>query len=274
MSLLARLEQLRLRTHFKHIVLKLKLSDTSHLSHSQKKNREHQIKVLESYGKNGVFPKNTNHPGEMVPYFRDTYSTLCAVGYLMWESGEKELVNTIVDSNNHIRVMEISGGPAREWMEKNGLSQEECAEIQPSYTHYISSIDYCTISDVFQTFSRNAHWVFIIVTLIAINIFYYTRLRGKIYTLSEIAILILSPILILISLGVVIYALFKTKDSWGAAVELFYNPMHTYINECILNVGSRLDNLIQYNLYIIIIMLIISWVIMHNKYRAKFIENN
>ncbi len=95
----------------------------------------------------------------------------------MWESGEKALVNTIVDSNNHIRVMEITEGPAREWMEKNGLSQEECAEIQPGYTHY--SLSYCSIDDILTTLMNMLPIVYTLSTIIFLFLAIYMRLIQK-----------------------------------------------------------------------------------------------
>ncbi len=97
------------------------------------KERLRHIDELHAYQQAGDFPKNEDFPGQRVPYFVDAHGTHCAVGYLMQQDRQTDLIGQIVKGNNHIRVMEIKDGPALEWILHSGLTQEECARIQPSY---------------------------------------------------------------------------------------------------------------------------------------------
>lgn len=46
-----------------------------------------------------------------------------------------EFFNGIATANNHIRVAEVTGGPILAWILRSGLTQEEAALIQPSYSY-------------------------------------------------------------------------------------------------------------------------------------------
>lgn len=91
------------------------------------------IARLHEYASNAVFPLNTDFPGELVPYFVDLAGTDCAVGHLIRLDGHSSLVASISASNNHVRIAEVRGGPLLEWIRDSGLTQTECALIQPSY---------------------------------------------------------------------------------------------------------------------------------------------
>lgn len=94
--------------------------------------RERHIEHLYEYVEARVFPENSYVEGR-TPVFRDAKGTTCAVAYLMLRSGAGDLVDSIARSRNFIRVMEIQEGPALDWILSSGLTQEECALIQPTY---------------------------------------------------------------------------------------------------------------------------------------------
>lgn len=95
--------------------------------------RQGQIARLEGYIRRGVYPRNTDFPGEFMPYFVDRKGTPCAVAYLMKRDGESGLVAQVTKANNQVRVMQIPPGPAQDWILHSGLTQEECAMVQPTY---------------------------------------------------------------------------------------------------------------------------------------------
>ncbi len=95
--------------------------------------RSRHIARLHDYAAAGTFPLNTDFPGRMVPYFVDKVGTACAVGHLMRMDGQRDLVKSISYSTNHIRIENVHAGPLLDWIHDSGLTQDECALIQPSY---------------------------------------------------------------------------------------------------------------------------------------------
>lgn len=94
--------------------------------------RRREIKRLHAYRVRGAFPHNHRIFGR-TPEFIDTRGVPCAVGYLMQESGYADLAADIAQRDNNVYIERIKDGPALEWMLHSGLTQEECAYIQPSY---------------------------------------------------------------------------------------------------------------------------------------------
>ncbi len=95
--------------------------------------RVRHIARLHDYAAAGKYPLNTDFPGRLVPYFVDKAGTACAVGHLMRLDGQQQLVNSIASSTNHVRIENVHEGPLLEWIHDSGLTQDECALIQPSY---------------------------------------------------------------------------------------------------------------------------------------------
>ena len=94
--------------------------------------RERAIGRLRMYREAGTFPRNHRVLGT-TPTFVDEHGTPCAVGYLMLRSGRQDLVTSIARADNNVYIEQIVDGPALAWILHSGLTQEECAQIQPSY---------------------------------------------------------------------------------------------------------------------------------------------
>ncbi len=94
--------------------------------------RAGHLETLQKYATGGEFPRNLRHPG-LVPQFVDDRGVRCAVGQLMWQDQHQELVQAIAGANNAIRVFEITEGRPAAWILQSGLTQEECAHVQPTY---------------------------------------------------------------------------------------------------------------------------------------------
>jgi hypothetical protein len=92
-----------------------------------------QLDRLRKYAAAGKFPQNIHFPGQFVPYFVDHEGTACAVGQLMLDDGWHEVVLSIVEASNHIRIEDAHDHPLLEWIASSGLTQKECALIQPGY---------------------------------------------------------------------------------------------------------------------------------------------
>lgn len=104
------------------------------LSERQRRRRERALRHLREYRTRGIFPVNSDFPGRRVPYFVDRKGTLCALAYLIWRSGHRNLVAEVAATHNNGRVRELaSNARLREWLRRHGLTVEEASMIQPSY---------------------------------------------------------------------------------------------------------------------------------------------
>lgn len=122
----------RIQKHLELVAWFLKNKSNDHLDMSQKINRINQLNVLNEYWQKGQFPRNTFHQKRQ-PYFVDVYGTACAVGYLVLESGEKELVEKISTENNFAYVEDMQFPALENWATENGFTKPELAWIQPGY---------------------------------------------------------------------------------------------------------------------------------------------
>jgi len=115
--------------------------DLGRIYRELKRHRAIQIDRLHGYTTRGRFPRNTDFPERRMPYFVDRYGTRCAVGELMWQSGHRAAVLGIARAHNQVRVMDVSNGPLVDWVLSSGLTQEECAHVQPSYEFYFTATE-------------------------------------------------------------------------------------------------------------------------------------
>jgi hypothetical protein len=74
-----------------------------------------------------------DYPNERKPCFRDRNGNICAVGYLVDETGNSSLVDDIEREQNYDYIFDIESAELAEWVAESGLSNEECAMIQPTY---------------------------------------------------------------------------------------------------------------------------------------------
>jgi hypothetical protein len=123
----------RVREHLRGASALLELRDVSGLTSNQQRLRRENAERLLAYTAAGRFPKNRLVPG-LNPVFRDEEGTLCAVGALLWASGERALVEHIVATRNTATVAELADEPGlAEWLDAQGLTLAEAARIQPGY---------------------------------------------------------------------------------------------------------------------------------------------
>lgn len=124
-------EQL-IQEHLLLVEQHLRAKSVEHLSLSQKANRIESLDVLETYGNEALFPKNTRH-AYTIPYFVDDFNTACAVGHLMRESGELELVQWIQNTQNNAFIKDLPQAELQAWADEHGFTLSELMWIQPSY---------------------------------------------------------------------------------------------------------------------------------------------
>lgn len=88
-----------------------------------------QIARLRAYAGNRVFPINDDQPG-MLNIFMDEEGRRCAMAELIWQSGRADLVRTVSQTRNDLKLGEVSEGPLMDWILTSGLTQEEVAFVQ------------------------------------------------------------------------------------------------------------------------------------------------
>lgn len=126
-------DEARIQLHLQLTEQSLRTKNTAHLTPDQRNNRLHHLNVLRAYYQAGIFPQNLYHQKRQ-PYFVDDYGTACAVGHLVRESGETQLVKNIARENNYAYLAELTAYPTLlAWAETNGFSTDELAWIQPGY---------------------------------------------------------------------------------------------------------------------------------------------
>ena len=128
-------EQARVRAHFDSAEREVRGNPVSGLSTAQRAARARALDRLHTYAMRGVFPRNRDFPGALVPYFVDRVTgTRCAMAYLIEESGARAFVARVAATHNNARIPEIERDPQLiAWLEENGMTPEEAARIQPSY---------------------------------------------------------------------------------------------------------------------------------------------
>ena len=130
----ARSEVARLRAHFDSVDIELRTRDVSHLSAEQRASRARLIAWLREYRDAGQFPVNDKFADRMVPFFRDSKGTLCAMAYLIHRSGRADIVDHIAKTRNNAFIRELTDDAALvAWLDASGLSVAEAARIQPKY---------------------------------------------------------------------------------------------------------------------------------------------
>jgi hypothetical protein len=98
------------------------------------KRREHNLEGFRQYAKAGVYPHNFIRTGPLQTW-RDREGHLCAAATMIDKDGKHDLVNKIAEKQNNIRLLDVTEGPALDWMLTSGFTIEEIDKIQePGFT--------------------------------------------------------------------------------------------------------------------------------------------
>ena len=130
---LAQSEKQLIQEHLQLVEEGLRLKDVRHLPQSQQHARKQNLDNLRKYWQAGIFPKNTKHPNQRVPYFIDDGGRACAMAHLLIESGHKETALQIQLRENNAYVHDIKSPELSTWLKTSGLTIDEAAWIQPAY---------------------------------------------------------------------------------------------------------------------------------------------
>jgi hypothetical protein len=91
--------------------------------------RDHNIAAFRAYMTAGVFPHNTVRPGPL-NIWRDADGHLCAAATMIDKDGKHTLVQKTAETNDFIRLLDVTNGPLLDWMLTSGLTIEEIDRIQ------------------------------------------------------------------------------------------------------------------------------------------------
>lgn len=127
-------EALRIETHLAYVEKKLRSRNVTHLPEHMQKKRQQLLDLLEEYRDAGRFPKNYDHPSERRPCFIDQDGAICAVGYLIEQTAGREVAERINTRHPYDYIQDMDMPEVKEWIRQSGLTEEECAMIQPAYT--------------------------------------------------------------------------------------------------------------------------------------------
>lgn len=179
-------EVVRLRAHFDSVDRELRGADITRLSASQKAMRAQMISWLRDYRNAGRFPENDRFANRMVPFFRDSHGTLCAMAYLIERSGRGDVVDRIARTRNNAYIHQLVDDPAVvAWLAASGLSVDEAARIQPTYGGPIIVEHNERVDRPYAILSMGLGGVSMGAT--ALNIFAPSRVSGAVGLLSGAA---------------------------------------------------------------------------------------
>lgn len=91
--------------------------------------RRASLARFRAYYRGGVYPANVFHAGEL-NVWRDQAAHYCAAATIIRASGAEELVEAIAETNNFIKLGDVTSGPVLDWILTSGLTQSEIALIQ------------------------------------------------------------------------------------------------------------------------------------------------
>lgn len=112
----------------------MRIKDTSHLDSKQLQNRFKILDLLHKYWKKEVFPINTTHK-QKIPQIQDQKGTMCAMAYVLHNSGQQNLVSNLAQNNNYVLMNDVPDNHELvDLLKQNGISKKEAAKIQPSYS--------------------------------------------------------------------------------------------------------------------------------------------
>jgi hypothetical protein len=126
-------EDLRIRTHLEYVENLLRQKDVSNLTVKEKENREYLLDFLHDYWTTGIFPRNYDYANKRVPCFIDKDGRICAVGYLIEKTAGRQVAEKINAQHKYEKLLTMNDPAVYSWVAKSGLTEKECAMIQPTY---------------------------------------------------------------------------------------------------------------------------------------------
>ena len=118
-------EKVRISTHLEYVEYLLRKNGNKDMNPKQKENRNKILDHLHAYWERGVFPENLDYPEERKPCFIDKNGNICAVGYLVEKTEDRQLAEAINDQFKYSLIKDMDDPKIEEWAHENGLSLKE-----------------------------------------------------------------------------------------------------------------------------------------------------
>src|SRR5689334_2209251 len=120
----------RIQVHLRYVDHVLR---ARHVVHQAE--RDAALTSLERYIARGEFPRRTDDAYEgRRPRFIDDRGVHCAVGELIWTSGDPALALAIDRDYEYAYVRDMHSAALVDWADAHGFTIDELATIQPGYT--------------------------------------------------------------------------------------------------------------------------------------------
>jgi hypothetical protein len=103
--------------------------DRAQVKQALAKRRAHNLASFRAYRKAGVYPHNFVRPGPLNVWI-DPEGHLCAAATMISKDGKHDLVIDIGQTDNQIRLLNVTGGALLDWMLTSGFTIEEIDRIQ------------------------------------------------------------------------------------------------------------------------------------------------
>ena len=91
--------------------------------------RAHNLASFRAYRNGGVYPHNYVRRGPL-NVWKDRDGHLCAAATMIDKDGQHDLVTATAQSNNFIRLLDVTEGPLMDWVLTSGFTIEEIDRIQ------------------------------------------------------------------------------------------------------------------------------------------------
>ena len=204
-----RIEEVRIRAHLRRGERALRDTDPG-LAPEHAARRERTLDRLHEYQERGRFPTN-RRSAERVPCFVGANGEPCAMAALLEADGRSDLVDEVMATDPTLRFEDLEEGPLTEWVERQGLTVDEAARVQPTYPEVVEFATDC--GPVPCTVAR------LLVSVLAVAFFAVAEVVGYRYASglfpdnalkrqAAFAYLTVLTALLAPALGLAVYALF------------------------------------------------------------------
>ncbi|MFZ5552121.1 MAG: energy transducer TonB [Bacteroidota bacterium] len=128
-------ELILIRSHLLFAEMAIRNQEIAGMTTDRKQKREELMDHLSVYTHSMRFPSNYDHPGKKIPCFIDKTGNICAVGYLIEKSAGRQIAEKINQKHQYSYLLEMNDPLVDEWIDQSGLTEQECAMIQPGYSY-------------------------------------------------------------------------------------------------------------------------------------------
>jgi len=204
-----RIEEVRIRAHLRRGERALRDTDPG-LAPEHAARRERTLDRLHEYQERGRFPTNRRR-AERVPCFVGANGEPCAMAALLEADGRSDLVDEVMATDPTLRFEDLEEGPLAEWVERQGLTVDEAARVQPTYPEVVEFATDC--GPVSCTVARLLVSVLAVAFFAAVEVVGYRYASGlfpdnALKRRAAFAYLTVLTALLAPALGLAVYALF------------------------------------------------------------------